>query len=162
MQIFSIPLPGELFAMELLFERHLHCSIDTIKSGCYRNFDRSQLRNAMRHSPSAFDGILTTYYNEKNQTDQLIVGLGRRKAAERVARLILIIWDRMDKLDLVENNRIQFPLRQTQIADETGLTNVYVNEVLNDFRDGGLIKFVDRSLEIVALDRLRHLAQAAA
>jgi CRP-like cAMP-binding protein len=159
-QILSVLLPGEMVSAGLLFERQLHCSIDTLSAGCYRNFDRSQIRNAMLYSPSTFDRMLMAYYHEKSQADQLIVDLGRRSAAERVARLLLNIWSRLDRLGVIENNTIEFPLRQLQIADATGLTNVYVNKVMGEFRDSGLIKLTDRTLQIPDIGKLQRLAQA--
>lgn len=157
-QILSFLLPGEIITAGLLFERQLHCSIDAITRGCYRNFDRSQLRAAMFVSPKIFDRMLSAYNDEKSRADKLITDLGRRTAAERVARLLLDLWDRLEKSGMVEGDSVEFPLRQTHIADATGLTPVYVNKVLSEFRKSGLVKISDRSLQMADVTRLRRLA----
>jgi CRP/FNR family transcriptional regulator len=157
-QILSILVPGELVTCRLLFERQLHLSIDAVTRGSYRTFDLAQLRAAMTVSPGIFDRLLSAYNGERNRADQLIADLGRRTATGRIARLLLDIWSRLEKSGRVEHNSIEFPLRQTHIADATGLTNVYVSKVINAFRNGNLVEFSDRSLKILDIDRLRQLA----
>ncbi len=157
-QILSILIPGELVTCRLLFERQLHLSIDAVTRGSYRMFDLTQLRAAMTVSPGIFDKLLSAYNDERNRADHLIADLGRRTATGRIARLLLDIWNRLDKSGKVEGNSIEFPLRQTHIADATGLTNVYVSKVINTFRNDSLVEFSDRSLKILDIERLRQLA----
>ena len=157
-QILSFMLPGELVTCRLLFERKLHLSIDAITRGSIRTFDLAQLRGAMTLVPSIFDKLLSAYNDERNRADQLISDLGRRTATGRIARLMLDIWGRMEKAGLVEDGAIEFPLRQTHIADATGLTTVYVSKVINAFRKGNLVEYSERSLKILNIDKLRQLA----
>ena len=156
-QILSFLLPGEIIACGLLFEQKLHLSIDGVTRGCYRSFDRLQLRAAISGSPIIFDKILSGCNDEKIRADQLIADLGRRNAAERVARLVLDIWHRLEKSGMADGNSIEFPLRQTHIADATGLTPAYVNKVLSDFRSAGLVEISDRALKIIDMKKLRQL-----
>lgn len=157
-QILSFMLPGELVTCRLLFERKLHLSIDAITRGSIRTFDLAQLRAAMTMSPPIFDTLLAAYNEERNRADQLIADLGRRTATGRIARLMLDIWSRMEKAGKVENGAIDFPLRQTHIADKTGLTTVYVSKVINAFRNGNLVEYSGRSLKILDIEKLRQLA----
>lgn len=157
-QILSFIVPGELVTCRLLFERKLHLSIDAITRGTYRTFDLAQLRAAMTMVPPIFDKLLSAYNDERNRADQLIADLGRRTATGRIARLMLDIWSRMEKADMIEDGAIEFPLRQTHIADATGLTTVYVSKVINAFRNGSLVEYSERSLKILNIDKLRQLA----
>lgn len=156
-QILSFLLPGEMITCGWLFEQRLHLSIDGVTRGCYRSFDRLQLRAAISGSAIIFDRILSSCNDEKSRADQLIADLGRRSAAERVARLLLDIWDRLEKSGMVEGSSIDFPLRQTHIADATGLTPVYVNKVLSEFRRAGFVEIFDRALTIIDMKKLRQL-----
>ncbi len=157
-QILSFMVPGELVTCRLLFERKLHLSIDAITRGTFRTFDLAQLRAAMTLVPPIFDKLLSAYNDERNRADQLIADLGRRTATGRIARLMLDIWSRMEKADMIEDGAIDFPLRQTHIADATGLTTVYVSKVINAFRNGSLVEYSERSLKILNIDKLRQLA----
>ena len=157
-QILSFLLPGEMITAALVFDRRLRFSIDAITRGCYRSFDRAQLRDAMFVSPAIFERLMSAANDESNRAEQLITDLGRRTAAERVARLILDLWDRLGKAGMVEGDCVDFPLRQTHIAEATGLTPVYVNKVLGEFRKSGLMTITGRSLQMTDEPRLRRLA----
>jgi CRP-like cAMP-binding protein len=98
--ILSFLLPGEIVACGPL--PRLHSGIDAVTRGCCRLFDRAQLKAAVSVSPAIFDTILSACNDANNRADQLIVDLGRRTAVERVARLLLDIWDRMEKSDRVK------------------------------------------------------------
>jgi len=157
-QVLSFLLPGEMIACGPLFEPQLRVTIETITPGCYRSFDRMQLRAAMSVSSTIFERILSACNDEKKRADQLILDLGLRTAPERVARLLLDIWDRFKKSNPDKGNGIEFPLRQTHIADATSLTPVYVSKLIGEFHDSGLIEISDRALRIVDVPQLRRLA----
>lgn len=157
-QILSVLVPGEMITCRLLFERQLHLSIDAVTRGCYRTFDLVQLRGAMMASPPIFDRLLLAYNAERNRADQLIADLGRRTATGRIARLLLDIWSRLQEAGRVKDGTIEFPLRQTHIADATGLTTVYVSKVINLFRNDNLVEFSGRSLKLLDIDRLRQIS----
>jgi CRP-like cAMP-binding protein len=157
-QILSFLLPGEMITCRLVFETQLHVTVDSITDGSYRAFDRAQLRTAMSNSPATFDRILSAYNAESSRADQLIVDLGRRSASERVAGLLIELWDRLEKLNKIDGNSVEFPLRQSHIADATGLTTVYVNKVLGEFRHEGMVDISDRFLQIHNMTKLRRLA----
>ena len=157
-QILSFVLPGEIVACGPLFEPRLHFAIDAVTRGCYRLFNSAQLKTAISVSPAIFDKVLSACNEGKNRADQLIVDLGRRTAVERVARLFLDIWNRLEKSGMVEGNSIEFPLRQTHIADATGLTPVYVSKLIGEFHDSGILEISGRTLQITDMGQLRRLA----
>jgi CRP-like cAMP-binding protein len=75
-------------------------------------------------------------------------------------RLIIKLFERLTKLDMVENNTFYFPLRKHHIANYTGLTAVYVSNVLNQFRRDGLISLTGRSLMIRDLAALQRIGNS--
>ena len=163
-QILAFLLPGEIVSCGSLFESRLHFAIDAVTRGCCRLFDSAQLRAAIAASPAIFDRILSACNGEKNRADQLIADLGRRTAVERVARLLLDIWTRSEKSAPKPEKpgpvtgSVDFPLRQTHIADATGLTPVYVNKILGELRKNGVAEISGRALQIFDMEKLRRLA----
>jgi CRP/FNR family transcriptional regulator len=59
---------------------------------------------------------------------------------------------------LVDGDVIEFPLRQSHIADATGLTTVHVCRVNNAFRKDGLFAIQDGRLRVLDLPKLRRIA----
>jgi CRP/FNR family transcriptional regulator, anaerobic regulatory protein len=163
-QILSFLLPGDMISTVLLFDPRPHCLIEAITDVRYRMFKRAELKEAMLKHPDVLEQISKAWIEEKHRADQLIVDLGRRTADERIARLILNLWERLaergatTKKEPKEPMEMEFPLRQHHIADATGLTPVHVSKVLSEFRRNGLVKISDRSLTILDPTGFRRVA----
>jgi CRP-like cAMP-binding protein len=88
-----------------------------------------------------------------------IVGLGRRNARERISRLICELHDRMTMIGRAADGSFEFPLRQSDVADATGLTSVHVNRTLKSLKRDKLIDGCRPTLSITDQVGLRELAQ---
>ncbi len=149
-QILSFLLPGDAVSPCLLFEPKPNCFVEAITNVTYRVFNRADIRKLMAADPSALEAMVRVWTREKRRTDELIVDLGRRSAAERMARLILGLVERLQERSMTTGPyETDFPLRQHHIADATGLTPVHVSKLLSEFRRKGLIRLSERSLAIL-------------
>jgi CRP-like cAMP-binding protein len=157
-QILSFLLPGDVVSASLIFDPVSQCSVEAITDVHYRNFKRSELKAILFTDLDLFDKLSKVWTDEKVRIDQLAIDLGRRTADERIARLILNLLDRLDRRGLVQDQTMDFPLRQHHIADATGLTAVHVSKVLSEFRRAGLVEISDRSLTISDPMGLRRIA----
>lgn len=149
-QILSFLLPGDAASPSLLLEPKPNCFVEAITNVTYRAFNRADLKQLMAADPSALGTLARVWTQEKRRTDELVVDLGRRSAAERIARLILGLFQRLQERSMTAGpHEIDFPLRQHHIADATGLTPVHVSKLLSEFRRKGLIRLSERSLVIL-------------
>jgi CRP-like cAMP-binding protein len=87
-----------------------------------------------------------------------LVSLGRKTAVERLAHLLLELFERMRRAGLAYGQQCALPLTQTDIADATGLTAVHVNRTLQSMRAKGVLEFHSKWLRIPDLGALRDLA----
>jgi CRP-like cAMP-binding protein len=87
-----------------------------------------------------------------------LVTLGRRNAIERLAHLLLELYERMRKSGLAYGQQCALPLTQMDIADLTGLTPVHVNRTMQSMRTAGLIEFQSKWLRIPDVAALREAA----
>lgn len=83
-----------------------------------------------------------------------LVNCGRRDSTARVAHLLCETAVRMH----TDEERIQNPFTQQQIADITGQTSVNVNRVLADMERQGLIKRKGREIEFTDWPEMRRVA----
>jgi len=157
-QILSFLLPGDLVSTNVLFENRVYHDVETITPVCYRTFDRAGLWEALVTRSEVLESFVKNCVEEKHRLDELILDLGRRKADQRVARLILDLTERITKHRAVRDQTVDFPLRETHIADALGVTAPYVNLVLKALRKKHLIKFGKRSLTIPDPAKLRLMA----
>ena len=91
-----------------------------------------------------------------------LVTLGRKTALERVAHLLLELFERMRQAGLAYGQQCAMPLTQMEIADMTGLTPVHVNRTLQSMRARGLVELQSKWLRIPELHALRDVAALAA
>lgn len=87
-----------------------------------------------------------------------LVTLGRRTAVERVAHLMIELFERMRQAGLAYGQQCAMPLTQLEMADITGLTPVHVNRTLQSMRAKGLIELQSKWLRIPDLLALRAVA----
>lgn len=157
-QILSISLPGDMICTTSLFGETAGRAVLALTDVIYRKIHRSDAKAALLENPDLFEMFARNCVEEKEQTDRLLIDLGCRRADERVARLILYLNERLGNVGFKPRNSIYFPLRQRQIADIAGLTNVHISKILNSFRRAGVIEIANRSLSILNADELRRIA----
>jgi CRP-like cAMP-binding protein len=159
-QILSFLLPGDLVSTALLFDPKPTCFVETITDVTYRTFSRADLKDLIFGNPEVAQRLARLWIEEKRCADGMIVDLGRRPAAERIARLILALFERLQHRPIASGGafEVDFPLRQHHIADAVGLTPVHVSKLLSELRRGGLIRLSERSLAILDPAGLRAVA----
>ena len=85
------------------------------------------------------------------------LGPGARTALERIARLLLELYRRQERLGLLENGVMRCPLRQQDIGDALGLTSVHVSRTLAELKADGLLELHASELRILDRTRIRSL-----
>lgn len=86
---------------------------------------------------------------ERSLAIERLAMLGQADARSRLAALFIRLRERHSQLDKVGPLTFLMPLTQREIGELIGVSAVYVNGLLKEFRTSGLIKLQDRSLEIV-------------
>jgi CRP-like cAMP-binding protein len=157
-QILSFLLPGDLVSAILVFDPVCTYSVETITEVRYNGFDRAAIQTALARNPGLLDTLSQIRNDEAASADRLSVDLGQRGAAERIARLILNLSERLAQRGLVRDGTMDFPLRQHHIADATGLTVVHTGKVLSEFRRAGLVQLNGRTLTLPDPDGLSRAA----
>ena len=87
-----------------------------------------------------------------------LVTIGRRPADKRIAHLFCELAARLAAVGLADNDSMELPITQTELADTVGLTSVHVNRIVQQLRDQGLIAWRDRTLTVLRPQALRAFA----
>jgi CRP/FNR family transcriptional regulator len=160
-QILSFLLPGDIVSAVLLHETVSKGAIETITDVRYRTFPRDDIKAALVAQSDLMSTVSRVWNEETLRADRLAIDLGRRGATERIANLILTLAERLLRRGMMQEQTMDFPLRQHHIADACGLTVVHVGNVLSEFRRTRLIEINDRSLTILDSAALRRVSDAA-
>ena len=156
-QLTGLVVPGDVANLDtLLFDRVTY-SVRTLTEATIVALPRRQALALADEHP----GIARTFTGlamiENAISSKWIVSLGRRPARSRIAHLLCEIAIRLGVEDDTEIT-FPFPLRQEQIGDVLGLTNVHVNRMIRQLLTSGLIELCDRVLTIPDVSALRHVA----
>lgn len=158
-QTLAFLLPGDVVSAASLFEPMSGRTVEAITEVEYRKFRRSELKAILFKNPDLMEKVFKICSEERMQSDQLALDLGRRTADERIARLIVNIAGRLAKRGMRKGDSMEFPLRQRHIADATGLTPVHVSKVMGEFQRAGLFEIRGRVLTIFDELELRRAAE---
>lgn len=157
-QIISFLLPGDLVSAGSLLAPMSGHTVEAITEVTYRKFKREEIKEVLFGRSDLLEKLFGLWNEAKERADQLALDLGRRRADERIARLILRLAEKVAKRTQVRTATFDFPLRQRHIADATGLTPVHVSKVMGELQRAGLIEVNSRSLTIVNAAELQRVA----
>jgi CRP-like cAMP-binding protein len=96
--------------------------------------------------------------NEEFQLLSHITRIGRQKAHERLAHLLLEFHSRLKRIGLVEGNTFQLPLTQEALADGLGLSAVHVNRTFKLLKGENLIRTERTSVTLLEPELLAEIA----
>jgi len=150
-----------LFAGDVVygFSKNAGFSLQALTDIRYCQFVRAEVKPCILGQPRNYDAWMAACIAERNELAATAAALAQLSAAERIARLILHLRDRLDAHEMVHNESCVFPLRQTHIADATGLTTVHVSRTLSAFRKDGVLAIDDGKFTILNLAKLRRMVE---
>jgi CRP-like cAMP-binding protein len=157
-QIISFLLPGDIVSAGSMLAPMSGHTVEAITEVTCRKFRRDEIKELVFKRSDLLEKLFELWSEAKTRADQLALDLGRRRADERIARLILRLAEKVAKRTLVRSHTFDFPLRQRHIADATGLTPVHVSKVLGELQRAGLVEISGRSLTILNVAELHRVA----
>ncbi|MDO5087308.1 MAG: Crp/Fnr family transcriptional regulator, partial [Comamonadaceae bacterium] len=91
--------------------------------------------------------------------DEILLTVGRRNAAERIAMLLIHLWRRAERVGLADaDGSVPFPLTQQHIADALGLSLVHTNKTLRRLERLGLHRLHGGRLSLLDPEALERMA----
>lgn len=114
-----------------------------------------------KHTGLAFDVTWLTA-REENVLGDYLLTVGQRRAAERIAFVLLHLFQRARQLGLARGNTLALPLTQEHLADTIGFSLVHTNKSLKRLRRTGAFKWTGTTFELIDEDKLTDLVGYAA
>jgi CRP/FNR family transcriptional regulator len=157
-QILSFILPGDLVSASAIFCDRLGFFVEAITDVRYSISQRTQVDEVLARDPKLVRTLVSACLAEQAEVEELATDLGRRRAEERIARLLLQLKTRMEARGQISGLSFDMPLRQQHIADATGMTVIHVGRVLGALRNDGIVHIADGTLTITDLAALQRLS----
>jgi CRP/FNR family transcriptional regulator len=157
-QIFGFLAPGDVIGLQSMRTDEATESVETLTPATVCVFDRDLWIDCLGHAPDYALSIVRYCLLNLAHCDTRVADLGRRNAAERVARLLLDLFARARMRGLASDGELPIVLRQNQMSAALGLSPVHVNRTIKQMRADGLIGRQAGRIEIRDVRKLAAIA----
>ncbi|MFC5357888.1 Crp/Fnr family transcriptional regulator [Azospirillum himalayense] len=158
-QVLRFVMPGYLIGFERSPDGDMPCTVEALTDLIVCPMPRPSLMRFCQQVPNVALRMASLLAAETISDWQLLGGLGTRTAAERIARLLLALYNRQRERTAPDISDVTLPISQVLIADATGLTPVHVCRTLKEMRTAGLLSFAKGHLRVLDRMRLTELAE---
>lgn len=158
-QILDFLLPGDLIGMENLGSGKSEYGVEALTpvSLCMLNADTLAL--LIRQFPDYSMQFLRNLLQDRRRNDGRMLAIGKGHGAQRVAYLMVEVYERQKQRDLATESWCPFPLQRQHIADALGLSGTHVNRAVADLRKADLAQISNNALVVSDWDRLAAFAR---
>lgn len=153
-QILAYYLPGNFVTLEAMHMQRLHFSVQALTDVQLCVFDVGQFKSFVSERAGLSQEVERMCVQRTIVTDHLVMDLGRRTAQEKLARMLMEIYVRLARRNLVANGSFTWPLRQEHVADTLGLTPVHVSRTFGALKREGLVEVNGQTITVIDESRL--------
>ncbi|SRR6266536_4447109 len=160
--ILDLYLPGDFIDLDSLFFAPPLDTVLALTPVNYWALDHPALNRLMREPRIALQ-LMRQMAEERRRLDTIAILMGKLKAPERTAALLLLLLRRLkpasSDVATGENQAsASLPLTQQQLADYLGLNTIYLNRTLGALRKSGALRFRKGTIIIKDVRQLRRIA----
>jgi len=157
-QILNFALPSDFLGLQGAVGDEMEHSVEALTDLLLCVFPREKLWSLYTEFPSLAFDVTWLAAHEERVLDEHLLSVGRRTALERVAFLLLALFQRAEQLGLTKGNTIQFPFTQQHLADALGISLVHTNKTLHRLVATKTVRWKERTFELLDRDRLAEIA----
>lgn len=153
--IVAVLIPGDFCDLHVAILGRMDHAIATLTPCTMVQIPRATILELTENHPRIARALWWATLVDEAVLREWLVNLGQRPADERLAHFFCEMLLRLQVVGLASENGCPMPIRQGDLADIFGLTDVHVNRMLQQLREAGLIVLRSRRLEIPDVERLR-------
>lgn len=157
-QILNFLLPGDFIGLQQEFADGASHGVEALTDTALCVFPRDGLWDLFRQFPSLGYDVTWLSAREEGMVDEGMLTTGRRNATERVAMLLIHLYRRAERVGLVQDGAMAFPINQQHIADALGLSLVHTNKTLRRLQQLGLHELKGGHLSLLNPKALHRIA----
>jgi CRP-like cAMP-binding protein len=154
-QILNVLLPGDFAGtISCRFDTALY-TIKTLTPAVIAPIPIARVLALVDSHPQLSARLFWRLSLESTILAERLIAVGRRPARERVAHFLLELLTRLQAVGLAGERSYRLPLTQEMLGDALGLSIPYLNRVLRELRNEGLVRIKD---QVVSIDDVEELA----
>lgn len=157
-QIILVHLPGELIGIKSMLLERQPDTVECLTDVAVRTMEQHRLFKLITEDHAVCARIMFQLSENERQVHNWLAALGRGRADQRIATLLLDLHGRLYRAGLANGEAFSIALTQEQIADHLGLTLVHVNRVLRRLNESGIATVKHGVVNVVDMAQLSGLA----
>ncbi|MHC2002916.1 Crp/Fnr family transcriptional regulator [Methylobacterium sp. CM6241] len=157
-QITGLLIPGDLSNLNTPLLHRMNYSIGTF-SACRVVWLTPETMEQLQQHQNIAHGLRMGALVDEAMLHEWLLNVGGRTSIERLAHLLCELYLRYQTVGWARGQSYELPLKQADLADLTGLSNVHVNRTLQELRRRRLIELKNRRLTILDWAGLKALAE---
>ena len=157
-QILNYAMPSDLLGLQGSVNDEMQHSVEALTDMMLCVFPREKLWDLYTDYPTLAFDVTWLAAREEQILDEDLLSVGRRTAMERLAYLLLTLFQRAEEVGLTKGNSIQFPFTQQHVADTLGMSLVHTNKTLQRLNATKTMRWKERRFEILDREALAKLA----
>lgn len=157
-QILNFALPGDLLGLQTAIMGEMDHTVVALTPMTLCVFERGRVWDLFAsHAGLAF-ALTWIASREERILDQHLLSVGQQSGLQKVAYLLLHLFDRAEAVGLATGASCKLPTTQSHLAQALGLTNVHVSRMCGLLARRGIMSLGNGVLRV--LDRARAEALA--
>jgi CRP-like cAMP-binding protein len=157
-QILNLIVPGDFAGVPGCFFESALYSIKALTNSTVGVIPIPDLHGLFVTHPQLAAKIFWSFSCDAAIYAEHLVVIGRRTALERVAHFLLELLTRLQVIGFADQSSYLLPLKQEMIADALGLSQPYLNRVIRQLTEAGLVTLRGEKVVISDVDELSALA----
>lgn len=157
-QILNYALPSDFIGLQGSVNDEMQYSVEALTDVMLCVFPREKLWELYSHYPTLAFDITWLAAREEQILDEQLLSVGRRTAMERLAHLLLFLFQRAEEVGLTKGNSIQFPFTQQHVADTLGMSLVHTNKTLQRLTATKAMRWKERRFDLLDRAALAEVA----
>ena len=157
-QILNFALPGDFLGLQGSVLDEMQHSVETLTESLLCIFPRDKLWSLYSGFPSLAFDVTWLAAREEQLIDEQLLNVGRRSAIERMAYVLLHLFERAEAVGMAKGGKVQFPFTQQHIADTLGMSLVHANKTLRRLIDTKAVGWQDKMFQIRDREKLAEIA----
>jgi CRP-like cAMP-binding protein len=157
-QILNYALPSDLLGLQGSINDEMEHSVEALTDMMLCVFPREKLWSLYTDFPTLAFDVTWLAAREEQLLDEQLLSVGRRTAMERLAHLLLTLFQRAEEVGLTKGDCIQFPFTQQHVADTLGMSLVHINKTLRRLNATKAMQWKDRKFEMHDREAMAKIA----
>lgn len=157
-QILNFLIPGDMVGYFALLFRTSVYAVEPLTPLTVHSFTPEKAFDTFRQSPQLSVALSWLAAQAERQLDEQLVRIGRRKATERMAHLLMELNYRLLRAGAPQQAAERFPLTQPLLADALGMSHIHTHRTFRELMSDGLVSLVEGKVVLRDRNALSRLA----